>query len=465
MAFAAAKPFSNNSLMHTTKHPPKRPLLLKDYLRDDLGSCSSNGFKSLPRRRCCTTVGFFVEKDLQLQRKTRNTLPRRRRSSVSALQRASVAVINAIKSLPTSQKGGRAKRGGVLCRSLSRKLLSRSFWKKAAVVREEGSQQGVPRRRTSFRELIMLDQEHHKATSFIEYTALAAPSFTTSSGCGSNSWGESEFTFASTAASSESSNENYLLLETTKEYTPRRHKVEEEVVTKEYWANEKEQFSPVSILDCPFVDEEEIYKCRFRSTSSVVSITEGRKHKHMHERCHLESVASPEPVILEKRFARLEAGDETLKHSTKQRSRVVVPAARTRNNLRPANNHDIEENARNLLNFVKGSNPQNTLILKAENLLFDYFKKSVGECKEIDLSKKLHLCKVAEDWINGRPQELYLDWEEQGRRSVYVREMDRCEGWKNYDQEIQQLGGDLANEVLTILVNESVLDLMIRASH
>jgi len=214
-----------------SKHPPKRAVLLKDYLRDDLSSCSSNGFKSLPRRQCCTTVGFFVEKDLQLQRKRRNTLPPRRRSSVSALQRASVAVINAIKSLPMSQKSGRAKRGGVLCRSLSRKLLSRSFWRKAAAVREEGSQ-GVPRRRTSFRELIMLDQEHRKATSFNEYTALAAPSFTTSSGCGSNSWGESEFTFASTAASSESSNENYLLLETTKQYTPRRHKVEEEVITK-----------------------------------------------------------------------------------------------------------------------------------------------------------------------------------------------------------------------------------------
>ncbi|ESW27562.1 hypothetical protein PHAVU_003G212900 [Phaseolus vulgaris] len=467
MAFTGAKPLCNTSLIHTSKHTPKRPLLLKDYLRDDLSSCSSNGFKSLPRRQCCTTVGFFVEKDPQLQRKTRSTLPprRRRRSSVSVLQRASVAVINAIKSLPTSHKSGRAKRGvnttGVLCRSLSRKLLSRSFWRKAAAVREEGSQ-GVPRRRTSFRELIMLDQEHHKATSFNEYTALAAPSFTTSSGCGSNSWGESEFTFAS----SESSNENYLLLETPKDCAPRRHKVEEEVVTKEYWTNEKEQFSPVSTLDCPFVDEEDIYKCRFRSTSTstVVSFTKGGKQKHMHKRCHLESVAPLEPVVLEKRFARLELEDETLNHSTKQYSRVIVPAARTLKNLRHAKNNNIEENARSLLNFVKGSNPNNTLIINAENLLFDYFKKSIGECKGLDLSKKLHLCKVAEDWIDGQPQELYLDWEEEGGRCVYVREMEKCEEWKNYEQEIQQLGEDLANEFFTNLVNESVLDLMTRTN-
>lgn len=49
------------------------------------------------------------------------------------------------------------------------------------------------------------------------------------------------------------------------------------LVKQEYWTNEKEQFSPVSTLDCPFVDEEDIYKCRFRSTSTstVVSFTKG----------------------------------------------------------------------------------------------------------------------------------------------------------------------------------------------
>jgi len=50
---------------------------------------------------------------------------------------------------------------------------------------------------------------------------------------------------------------------------------EVDLVKQEYWTNEKEQFSPVSILDCPFADEEDIYKCRFRSTSNVVSFTEG----------------------------------------------------------------------------------------------------------------------------------------------------------------------------------------------
>ncbi|CAJ1943560.1 unnamed protein product [Sphenostylis stenocarpa] len=234
---------------------------------------------------------------------------------------------------------------------------------------------------------------------------------------------------------------------------------ESNILKQEYWTNEKEQFSPVSILDCPFEEEEEIYKSRFRSTSTVVSFTEGGKNKHGHRRWHLESVA---PVVLEKRFACLELEDEPLNHSTKQCSPVGVS---TQNNVRPANNHYIEENAHNLLNFVKGSNPCNSLMIKAENLLFDYFKQSIGECEDIDHSKKLHLCKVAEDWIHGQPQELYLDREEQGGRCVYVREMDKCKEWKNYDKEKQQLGHDLANEVFTNLVTELVLDLMTSSSH
>ncbi|KAG4930327.1 hypothetical protein AAZX31_17G127900 [Glycine max] len=458
---------STGGKSHSLITTSKRSVLLKDYLRDDLSSCSSNGFKSLTRQQCCTTVGFFMEKDLQLQRKRRNTFtPRSTTSSSSstilALQRASGAIINAIKSLPLSQKSGVA---GVLSRSFSRKVLSRRFFWRKAAAREEGSE-GVPRRRKSFRELIMLDhEEHRKATSSLnedtDTTVFAAhaPSVTTSSGRGSESWGDSEFTFASNAASSssESSNENYLVLEDTKEGAP-HHKLEQ-VVTKEYWPNdEKEQFSPVSILDCPFEDEEDNYKSHINSTSIILSFSEGRKHKHMHKRCHFESVVPLEPVVLEKKFARLELEDEPHKHSTKQCSTVLAPT------FRRDNNNNIEENARDLLNLVKRSIAPNVLITKAENLLFDFFKKSIEENKDIDYSKKLQLCKVAEDWIHGQPQEPYLGWEVQGGKCVYIREMDKCEEWKNSYQEIQQLGQELANEVFTNLVNEFIFELTTRAS-
>ena len=144
----------------------------------------------------------------------------------------------------------------------------------------------------------------------------------------------------------------------------------------------------------------------------------GRKHKHMHKRCHFESVVPLEPVVLEKKFARLELEDEPHKHSTKQCSTVLAPT------FRRDNNNNIEENARDLLNLVKRSIAPNVLITKAENLLFDFFKKSIEENKDIDYSKK----------------------------------------WKNSYQEIQQLGQELANEVFTNLVNEFIFELTTRAS-
>ncbi|KAK7389227.1 hypothetical protein VNO78_24063 [Psophocarpus tetragonolobus] len=416
---------------HTANHnyASKRSVLLKDYLREDLSSCSSNGFKSLPRRGCCTTVGFLVEKDLKLKRKRRKSL------SIWVLQRASGAVIKAIKALPVSAKSDKVSR------SLLRKLLSRRFWRKGA--REEGSKV-VGRRRRSFGELIMVDQEHYKATSH-------APSTTTSSG--SDSWGDSEFTFASTGASSESSNENYVAAgEGNKEDA--NH-------PQEYWSNEKEQFSPASILGCPFEDDEDIHRSHVSSsstTSTVLSFKEA-KHKRMQKNRHFESMVLLEPAVLEERFSRLELEDEPPhSHSTQQCSFALLPIMRTQNDNHQYN-HNIEENARDLLNFVRSSILSNSLMIKSENLLFDFFKQSIGENKDIDYTKKLHLCKVAEDWIQAQPQELYLSWEVQGGRCIYVKEMDKYGEWKNSAEEIQHWAMELANEVFSNLVNEFILDL------
>ncbi|GLT54966.1 hypothetical protein SLA2020_281240 [Shorea laevis] len=150
---ASITPSDDQTLIRKPVMIQRRPLMLKDYLRDDfLSSCSSNGFKSFPRRQCCTTVRFLLELDLKARGSPttcstkRHRLLRRSRSkavastTISALHRASQAVINAVKKqLPfhesvkspsTSARNGALK--GLLPRSLSRKLFSRkSFWRKA----------------------------------------------------------------------------------------------------------------------------------------------------------------------------------------------------------------------------------------------------------------------------------------------------------------------------------------------
>ncbi|XP_045792524.1 uncharacterized protein LOC123887284 [Trifolium pratense] len=429
----------NSLIIKTSKYPSKPPtLMLKDYLRDDdLSSCSSSGFKSFPRRRqyCCTTVGFLPEKDLQLKHKKRKTktntnttkLPRRR----PTLERASEAVITAIKSLSSSQKKANSTTG-VLSRSFSRKLLSRKFWRKA--VKEQGSE-GVLKFRRPFRELLMQERDY-KPTSF-----SAAKSITSvSSGCCSNSWGETEFTFTSNATSSDSSSENELV-DGGKDGAPPQHKIEGD------WSNEKEQFSPVSILDCPFEDEEEI-----KSHSIINSFFQGAENKHMQKTRHFENVAaSLEPLVLEKRIQCLELEDELNNKSTKQCSALHSIIR---------NNEDEDE--LNILKLVKSSIPSNSLMINTEKLLFDYLEQSIEENnKDNNYSKKFNLCNVVEDWIQGHPQEPYLGWEVKEGRHVYINEMEKSGDWKNSDQETEQLVLELENEVLTSFVDEIVLDLVI----
>ncbi|KAJ6415259.1 hypothetical protein OIU84_004115 [Salix udensis] len=121
----------------------RKPLMLKDYLLDDLSSCSSNGFKSFPRIHRCTTVRFLLEIDLKTkQQRHQKQLYKRSKSSkaasttISALQKASAAVIKAVKLLPfpsaptVKSPSPSRTRKGLVPRSLSRKLFTKSFWRK-----------------------------------------------------------------------------------------------------------------------------------------------------------------------------------------------------------------------------------------------------------------------------------------------------------------------------------------------
>ncbi|KAI3872581.1 hypothetical protein MKX03_022797 [Papaver bracteatum] len=138
----------------------RRIVLLKDFLKEEMSSCSSNGFKSFPRKTCCTySIRHLVEMDLKSRDLTKNpSFPKNHHllgnkssststtasSTISALQKASVAVINVVKyltfssssssssklsSLSSSSSSSR-KQGNSLSRSVSKKLKSRSFWRK-----------------------------------------------------------------------------------------------------------------------------------------------------------------------------------------------------------------------------------------------------------------------------------------------------------------------------------------------
>ncbi|OMP09634.1 hypothetical protein COLO4_05272 [Corchorus olitorius] len=450
--------------------------MLKDYLRDDLSSCSSSGFKSFPRRQCCTTIRFLLEADLKKSKDyySSNTAKRllKRKSSkqastaaISALQKASEAFLKAVKLLPFAsikpstsralQSNGTSKKG-LLPRSFSRRLFSRSFWRKAEKIDDGGGGEVIEIRQwRSFREFLEeknqpSDQNNignvntTDTCSSIITTTTSRVSTSSTSG-NSNSWAESEFTvdiFQSSSGNSENSNLNGVVEDKTN--LPEKEKVSNIVgvtvgeeasinYTKEQkWRNEegKEQFSPVSILDCPFDDEEENNSPSFQDKLERV---EGTKQKLMQKIRRFESLAQLEPVDLEKRIALAEHEDGNNNKQDK-----------------------FTEANEKLLKQLKSKYPSDCFYW-ADNLLLDFFSERMVEDEGVLI--ELELVKVAEDWINGNPQEVILGWEVQEGRKAYVKEMERIENWRSFDEEKEEVGLKVELEVFSWLVDELLTDL------
>ncbi|KAK8477393.1 hypothetical protein V6N13_076209 [Hibiscus sabdariffa] len=367
----------------------KKPLMLKDYLlRDDLSSCSSNGFKSFPRQHCCTnTVRFLLEAELKKSKDNYSTTTKRllkRRckkpgaTTISALQRASEAVLNVVKLLPfPSIKSSspslkrNSSRQAHFSTSFSRKLFKRSLWRKADKEDGGGGDGGEIRRCKLFSEFLEEKNQPSDPNSTSNVNTTSDSSATTminsrvSSDTTSNSWAESAFTedvLQSWSGNSESSSEKDIVEGETVSNVVGVTVAEDSInSTKEG----KEQFSPVSVLDCPFHEEEEEEdSSHFEDGSSHV---EGTKQKLMQKVPRFENLAQLEPVDLEKRIAMTEIEDE---------------------------------------------------------------------------------------FPNGEQEDMFVGWEMQEGRKLYLKEMERNENWRNLNEEKQDVGSALELQVFSSLVDE-----------
>ncbi|KAI9174129.1 hypothetical protein LWI28_012404 [Acer negundo] len=390
-----------------------RPILmLKDYLRDDQSSCSSNGFKSLPRRQCCNTVRFVLDIDLKNRdsNKYNNTkrLLHRSRSkatasttmAMSALQRASEAVLKAVKLLQFPSVQRRAKKA-LLPRSFSRKLLKKSFWTRKADHDKE--------------------EEHvHSKIKPLKLFVLYGPQAV-----------------------------SILKLQPENDAVESQKHVQSSVSNKagvsigedsincsegniKDWRNEeeKEQCSPVSVLDCPFEDVETDITSPFHQRLARM---EGTKQKLMHTLKRFESLARLEPVDLEKRIASSESDND---------DSIETPIQSNKEN-------ETEKKAEELLKHIKSTtSSNNTLLSKADNLLSDFFREMIEENQNDDS----YMLKAAGDWIEGQSDQMFVGWEVEGGREAYLRDMETNNvRWENVDEEKHEFGLALESEVLTCL--------------
>ncbi|KAL6556347.1 hypothetical protein OROGR_005635 [Orobanche gracilis] len=442
------------------------PLLLKDHLLDDMSSCSSNGFKSFPRIRsqCCTTVRFLHDYDRSKRKQQKKYLNFNKKTSRSALSAFRRRIITAMKRLPFSAaKSPERKKlkSSFFARSFSRKILEKScgFWKTRPGKKEIG-------RWKSFDQLMKEEPEMSVRDSK-----------------GSNSWSGGNFTVSSDSKSSLEVNLN--LPDGIKDVVENGVDVAENGgvstnsstssgsdntnapihTTKKQWSSEheKEQFSPMSVLDCPFGDEDEVSSPFQHTLARMI----GTKTGLVKEIPRFECLAKLEPVNLAKLFAL------QLENSDNESSGFPPPHPPPSLDQKSTSDIEEEENeaermALELLGRMKANYSQSSgLKLSEEKLLMDFFREKLSDkCantkkRRVVSSFEKEILGEAEDWADGQNRhEVFIEWEIMKNRQAYVEDMDERGEWRTLDQESEGVSLELENAVFVELMNEVLLEIL-----
>ncbi|XP_020683569.1 uncharacterized protein LOC110100415 isoform X1 [Dendrobium catenatum] len=220
---------------------------------------------------------------------------------------------------------------------------------------------------------------------------------------------------------------------------------------------EKEQLSPVSVMDFPYQDEDEdeavveqpsaISPCFEQSLINI----ERTKNQLLQMIRRFETLANLEPVDLDHSFACTEASAKTTVHvETDEEEDGNENEARRRRRRRTA------------LAFLRRITDNSSLPPCGEKLLFDFFVEGLSFDEDCRRGKKRgcagneDLLQLASDWVAGGGSVTEKDGD------VAVREMERCgKGWNCFDEEEETVAVEMTGGVVAWLMDELVDDLLV----
>ncbi|CAN7092055.1 unnamed protein product [Brassica rapa subsp. narinosa] len=474
---------SSDQRLSTSKRRLK-PLMLRDYLLDDLSSCSSSGFKSFPRRQpppssSSATVRRLLDAEMKrsgLIQKPR--LTRRSRTTCgtaisNAVHKASTAFLNAVKLIPfhataTLGKGDEKQQGGFSGsfskRCFWRKPVSQSrrevtvidvgdgeiqWWRSAAFFPDEESL-GQPS--DLFSQISTVADE---ATFSVSEDSAITTTVNIITGGDSSSSGSEFFTNSSSSEIVQSSSSLFSSTSNENDAVEDGDEIGESLNArdcdgssvncdslcnrKEFVNEEKEQLSPVSILECPFEDDEDDDE-EDEITGLISHQNADTYEKNARKSRRVNGLVRLEPLELEKRIEKYVEREED------EYSYHVVETEED----------ESENRANRLFALVKSRIGETNNILAfnvADNLLLDYLQEdSIGAKEETLMVKKV------EDWVMDRQEEMFMSWEVREKREVYVKEMKW--GCINGDEK-ENVVEELANGFFTFLVDEFIFDLVL----
>ncbi|XP_022759986.1 uncharacterized protein LOC111306360 [Durio zibethinus] len=481
-----ASSFSSCSNTNATqrKHFPleRRPRMLKDFLLDDSNSCSSNGFKSFPRIACqdCSSNRNLIQIDLNSGHAKPNyaqRLQRSRSKAASTTISAFKAMINAVKRIHFMTSPS------ILPRSLTRKLSTRNsrldFENKESEIKITVRVKDIIRWK-SFRDLV---EEKSRPSYFASSphgctTITTAGSTCTPCRSSGSSWCDSDFTREYLLTKEYGENEvevgkKFLPcvgkdpMETTTELTanqtvgPKVSKYNlvhldfgsdefslvgylgihanhlhlfngSDLSGRKYASEEKEQHSPLSVLDFEYEEDDED---SFSSVNQSLAVMERTKLKLTPKIRRFESLA--------KWMSLEEAGDDVEEEEE---------------------TNEVEQKARLLLNHVKETSSLKSYSnISTDKLVLDLFREELttewnhSQTRNADLENVM--VKLAKAWINGEQNET-AKWGVGEKKEACVRDMDREGRWSKFEEEQEELAWEVERGVMSILVDELLVDLL-----
>ncbi|CAN1332886.1 hypothetical protein LINPERPRIM_LOCUS35881 [Linum perenne] len=458
------------------------PLKLRDFLMDDFSSCSSNGFKSFPRRQCCPSTPRLTLRPSDRRSKPSPTPIFRKPRRSSAFRKASKAVIKAVRSLPlrsaaaASGGGGGSKPLHLLPRSLSRKILRKSlFWRRDEInlnvvvsVGGEASaavsvaEAPVTGRWRSFREFLEEKVEDHTPPSekpfhggIAPFEAAAAGRISTS--CSSNShsksdsknWSESEFTADSGGSESCSGGKNDL-----------PESGDGDGVSGSAAVTAGEESTTAETAKRSMVDESS-KACGIYGHGTRGALKFPWRGQMIRRRSSSVRCSKKKPMKRVRRFDCL----NQLQPTNLQTRITVIEESSSSSPLHSYNNlfSMTRKDPLELLTIVKErASSSGCSISKCDQLLFlDFFEEKLLRKGYVEDEDDDPLLEEVEEWVKGEAKEMLVGWEVNESRNVYLRDMEENGGWRNYVCEVEdELGFDMGLEILGSLVDEVVLELL-----
>lgn len=423
--------------------------MLKDFLidNDSINSCSSSGFESFPRRR--SSIRSLIQNDVSdvasNSSNKASLLRSRSRAAASTTISAFLAIISTIKTIQLNNVV-KVKPPSILPRiSLSRKLSSK---KKSTPTRKEiiNDIKITVRVRDiirwkSFRDLAMDDKPQpqpsdlasspdHQCTTTT--TTIGSTTNSTPSPCSSNgsSWCESDFTsdYYYLPPWTGNSAENDARGKVGEKYSPRvgsdcdsmKATIESAEGPEELHGEEKEQLSPVSVLDFELQEDDEDHSV----SSFDQSLANLEKWMSMEEN----------------------DGDDSSAEEEEEEEEEEI-------------NIEVEEKAKLLLNKIKSTisptwNCEDSRIV-SEQLLLDFLVEELS-AKRNNQGRINEIVRQAEAWIKGEDSATTLLIDDAGD---CIRDMDRKESWNKFEGEQEEVSMQIENTLLNLLLDDLLLDL------